>query len=453
MSNTPSSPSSEPSPSRPVRADTLFASLSSRPPLSEIPAEIRQFLTEYFSRKKAVPFGKYWVLDTVLPPYPSRAFDNFILGLSQDSPDRQRLFSVSLAVTNKCPNTCWRCSNAGRSQDDVPLDALHRLAAELLDLGACSIALTGGEPLLREDLEDIFRSFDDRASLTLNTSGDGLTAARARRLRQSGVLTVSVSLDSSDEQEHDRYRGRRGAFRMAVEAISTARDAGLYPYVMTVATPELVEGDGIPSLVHVARQAGAMEVRLLEPMPVGGMTGRKDLLTRGRHRRRAMQHQLEFAKRDDLPVFSTASYRGRAAAFGCMAGCGHIYIDGSGEVCPCNYIPLSFGNVITRPLDAILSRMGERFAQPRCSCAARLLASHVPPGPLPTSPEVSEHVCDAHLPNTNRLPAFHALLAEARCKTQRAQSEGVYESIRDGEMVQEDAEIDTTVDAMDKGMD
>jgi len=447
MSNITSKTTSEFDRNGPVRADKLFASLMSSPPLSTVPAEIGQFLIDYFSCEKAVPFGKYWVFDTVLPPYPSRAFDNFILGLSQDPPDQRGLFSVSLAVTNRCTNTCWRCSNAGRSQQDMPLDVLRKLAGELLDRGACSVALTGGEPLLRDDLEDIFQAFDDRASLTLNTTGDGLTAERARRLRQSGVLTVSISLDSSDQKVHDRYRGRHGTFRIALKAITTARDAGLYPYVMTVATPELVEGDGIPLLVDVAREAGAMEVRLLEPMPVGAMAGEKDRLTRGRHRRKAMQHQLELAKRDDLPVFSTAAYRGRAAAFGCMSGCGHLYIDGSGEVCPCNYIPLSFGNVITQPLDAVFSRVGKCFPHPSRSCAARLLAPHVPPGPLPISPEVSEQICDAHLPKTDRLPAFYALLAEARRKTRQVRTQGVYESMRDMEVVQENVAIDITADA------
>ena len=190
MSNLPPDQGTEFDPRRPVSADKLFASLISSPPLSEIPAEIQQFLIDYFSREKAVPFGTYWILDTIFPPYPSRAFDNFIRGLSQDPLDGHGLFSVSLAVTNRCPNTCWRCSNAGRSQEDMPLDVLRKLAGDLLDRGACSIALTGGEPLLRDDLEDISQAFDDRASLTLNTTGDGLTAERARRFRQSGILTA-----------------------------------------------------------------------------------------------------------------------------------------------------------------------------------------------------------------------------------------------------------------------
>jgi len=81
MNSSPHRPGAGFDPSIPVRADKLLANLSSRPPLSEVPAEIQQFLIDYFSRERAVPFGKYWVLDTVLPPYPSRAFDNFIQSL------------------------------------------------------------------------------------------------------------------------------------------------------------------------------------------------------------------------------------------------------------------------------------------------------------------------------------------------------------------------------------
>ena len=81
------------------------------------------------------------------------------------------------------------------------------------------ITLTGGEPLLRDDLEEIVELFDDRSCLIVGTTGDGLSAERAKRLRSRGVFGIGISLDSTDEQEHDRLRGMKGAFRTALSAL------------------------------------------------------------------------------------------------------------------------------------------------------------------------------------------------------------------------------------------
>ena len=321
--------------------------------------------------------------------------------------------SVSLAVTNRCGNHCTRCYNAGRSQQDLPLPVLGRVAHQLMDLGACSVALTGGDPLLREDLEDLCACFDERAYLVVNLTGEGLTLDRARRLKKAGVFTVSVSLDSELELEHDELRGRPGAYRDAVRALSTAREAGLCPYVMTVLTRPLTERRRLEALREVARRAGAVELRLLEPAAVGGMAGRRKGLMSGYLRRRVVKFEQDVARGDELPIVSVASSQSRPEAFGCQAGVGHLYIDGSGEVCPCNFIPLSFGNVAAEPLDEILRRMGGCFPRPRQTCAARQLARYVPPGPLPTSPEVSQQLCAERLPPCEVLPGFCQLLADA----------------------------------------
>ena len=88
------------------------------------------------------------MLNTQFPPFPSRAFDGLAAQLL-DTSGRQSLYSVTLAVTNRCLFNCWHCYNAGRNQRDMPLKVFRELAARLQDHGAIMIDLTGGEPLLR----------------------------------------------------------------------------------------------------------------------------------------------------------------------------------------------------------------------------------------------------------------------------------------------------------------
>jgi MoaA/NifB/PqqE/SkfB family radical SAM enzyme/SAM-dependent methyltransferase len=401
-----------------VRGDEFFRMLSARPPFSRLDPGLAVFFKDYLAHEKAVPFGGRSVINSHFPPYPSRAFESFVeqfFDLGRAGPAR-RLYSVTLAVTNRCGYRCWHCYNAGRSQEDLPITTLRAIASDLQALGAVQVTISGGEPLLRDDLEDIVGSFDERSCLVLNTTGDGLTSGRASALRGRGLFAVGVSLDSDDEAEHDRLRGRPGAFRAALAALRAAEGEGLYPYVVAVATREFLEPGRFRRFLAVVAGAGGREIHLLEPAPTGRLEGRSDIVLTESERGRILEYQREAAARDDWPVVSSFAYLESEGAFGCGAGLTHLYIDGSGEVCPCNLVPLSFGNAAREPLRVVLDRMGGHFRRPRPGCIGRLVAGHVPPGAVPSPPAVSEAVCSRCLPREEPLPRFFQVREEAAAR-------------------------------------
>ncbi len=399
-----------------MRGDKFFAQISTRPPFTKLHPRVGGFFKDYFAREKVIPFGDRFVVNTNFPPYPSPAFDNLAEQFGQlgDAATR-RLYSVTLAVTNRCPFNCWHCYNAGRIQTDTPLATLQHLAGDLQNLGAVMVTLTGGEPLLREDLPDLARAFDPRSCLVLGTTGEDLTPARARELRDSGFFAVGISLDSDLELEHDRLRGRPGAFQTALKGLQIARENGLYPYVVSVATREFLQRDRFLPFLEFAAGVGALEVHLLEPSATGKLAGQTDVLLTAAERQQLFAYQSEVAQRNDLPILSAFAYLESAEAFGCGAGLTHLYIDGSGEVCPCNLVPLSFGNLTRESLQQILDRMGRHFCRPRTGCVGRLLVKHHFPGiSLPTRPETSEAICERHLPRAHALPAFFRIRDEVK---------------------------------------
>jgi MoaA/NifB/PqqE/SkfB family radical SAM enzyme/SAM-dependent methyltransferase len=387
-----------------MRGDDFFLKMATRPPLTKLHPQVADFLKTYLQGEKAIPFGKHWVINTQFPPWPGRAFDNLVDHFLRD--EGRRLYSVTLAVTNRCPFNCWHCYNAGRSPEDIPLAALKQLAARIQDLGAVIVTLTGGEPLLRKDLAEICRGFDDRSCITVGTTGWQLTKKRARELRDSGVFAVGISLDSADRNEHNGMRGRKDAFDIALKGLETAREAGLYPYVVSVGTRDFLERERFMDFMHFVKEAGALEVHLLEACATGRLAGRKDVALTNAGRQLILDYQMEIARCDDLPVLSTFTYLEGKDAFGCGAGLTHIYIDGSGELCPCNLVPLSFGNITREPLEGILERMGRHFARPRPACVGRTLTPHAGNGPFPVPPDVSERICRDHLPQNHTLPRF-----------------------------------------------
>jgi len=394
-----------------MRGDDFFAQVAKRPPFTKLHPRVGTFLKGYFAKEKVIPFGNRFVVNTNFPPYPGPAFDHLVenFGKTGDAADR-RLYSVTLAVTNRCPFACWHCYNAGRSQVDMPLAALRNIAPRLQDLGAVMVTLTGGEPLLRSDLEEIAGSFDQRSCLILGTTGEGLTAERARALRDAGVFGIGISLDSDREAEHDELRGKAGAFRTALCGLAAAREAGLYPYVVSVATRHLLKRSRFMPFLRFAAGVGALEIHLIEPSATGRLAGRTDVLLTAAERQKLFDYQAEVAGDESLPILSAFLYLESAEAFGCGAGLTHLYVDGSGEVCPCNLVPLSFGNLTQEPFEQILDRMGRHFRRPRTGCVGRVLSKRFPAADLPTLPELSEVICEQHLPRTHKLPGFFHVL-------------------------------------------
>ena len=424
-----------------MRGDEFLVEVSQRPPFTKLHPKVAGFFKEYLSREKVIRFKDHFVVNTNFPPYPGRAFENLADGFhSLGDAQRRRLYSVTLAVTNRCTYDCWHCYNAGRNQTDLSFEVFKQVAADLQNMGAVMVTLTGGEPLLRDDLEEIAGLLDDRCCLVLGTTGAGLTAERARRLHDLGVFAVGISLDSIHAEEHDRLRGREGAFRTALSALRIAGHSGLYPYVVSVATRDFLQPDHFGQFMRFAAECGALEVHLLEPSATGKLAGRNDVVLSADERRLILDYQKEVADDEKLPILSSYAYLEASEAFGCGAGLTHLYIDGSGEVYPCQMVPLSFGNVADVPLAEILKRMGDHFRKPRAGCVGKLLAGQtaagqipagqIPAGQCPTSAETSAEVCRRCLPSSHELPRFFQIRSQAQ-EVGREELKAAYDRVHD----------------------
>ena len=125
-----------------------------------------------------------------------------------------------------CDYCCVRSSPTARRRE-LGRDRVRRIAREAPPLGVREIFVTGGEPFLLDDIDDIVISLVAAAPVTLLTNGmlfRGPRRAALRRLPRAGV-TLQISLDSPDPALHDAHRGH-GAWRRAVEGIEVARAEG-----------------------------------------------------------------------------------------------------------------------------------------------------------------------------------------------------------------------------------
>ncbi len=408
----------------------FFKHIAVKPPFSKMHPGVAAFFKDYLAHEKVIPFGGRSVLNTHFPPYPGRAFDNLIKQFNSIGDiTKRRLYSVTLAVTNRCMYNCWHCYNAGRSQKDIPLTILKEVVRQLQNMEAVRVTLSGGEPLLRDDLEEIADTFDDRTFLNLNTTGYGLTAGRAQALKESGIFAFGVSLDSIDPAEHNRLRGKKGAFQTALNALQLASENGLYPYIVTVATHEFLRPENFMPFMRFAGESGALEVHLLELCATGKLSGNQEVLLNQADKKMILDYQKDIAQNEELPILSSFLYLESPEAFGCGAGITHLYIDGSGEVSPCNLVPISFGNITEEPLPGILEKMSCHFCKPRTQCIGHVLAQHIPDENLPVCPEVSHELCEKHLPREHALPRFFRIKAEEQEEVGHKELQSAYNKV------------------------
>jgi len=118
---------------------------------------------------------------------------------------------VYIEVTNRCNLSCFHCyASANQNQiDEMDTKTIFRLIDELSELGVIEIIITGGEPLLRNDIFEIMQYIADKnISFVLFTNGVLLDENKIKRLKKLKVEMVAVSLDSSDPDVHNRVRGK-----------------------------------------------------------------------------------------------------------------------------------------------------------------------------------------------------------------------------------------------------
>jgi MoaA/NifB/PqqE/SkfB family radical SAM enzyme/ubiquinone/menaquinone biosynthesis C-methylase UbiE len=378
--------------------------------LSLFTPSLYDYFMNYLEVERIRRYGDQFVINSFIPPFPSAAFDRFLWAFFGKG-EKPPIQSVDLAVTNACPFHCWHCYNAGRRVADLPTETLKRVVRELQDQGAMVINFTGGEPCLRPDLPEICSALREDSCGLVSTTGYGFTDEMAQRLQDARVYSIAISLDSADEKEHDRKRGIEGAFSIALKGIETAKKRGFYTYLCTVPSKALLEEENFRKLVELADHCGISEVQLLEPMPAGRLWSAKSDFGEAEFEKE-MRYMREYNAKENGVVISSFGHMESPEFFGCSAGHSHIYIDGTGEVCPCNLIPVSYGNAAEEPLADIMIKLQEDFHRPFANCLVRTLSSFFKELAKEDKPARADTIPAVPVPDDEDLPRFFRILAD-----------------------------------------
>jgi MoaA/NifB/PqqE/SkfB family radical SAM enzyme len=307
---------------------------------------------------------------------------------------------ATIAVTYACQCDCGHCSAAAlRGGRPVPGGALgfaelRDVIGQAVDLGATSIVFTGGEPLLHPRLPELVEAVDPaKAVCTVFTNGEYLDAGCVEQLTRAGVFGVYVSLDAATAAGHDGNRKRPGLFDKALAGIGRCRAAGIPVGISTYATPLAIAGGALDALMELARALEVLEVFIFDVAPAGRLHDRGDCLLDDADAARLRDLREAYNARPDFPrvvhqsLFSSAAYP--CVAEGCPAAMVQLHVRANGDVTPCDFTPLAFGNVRRQSLAAVWQAMSRDalYAEPSARCRlvrpefrARLAAAAGSPG-------------------------------------------------------------------------
>ena len=194
------------------------------------------------------------------------------------------LHDLRISVTDRCNFRCTYCMPKelfGANYKFMPrsellsFEEIVRLAEIFVAHGVRKIRLTGGEPLLRQRLEDLIRMLSAVAGLedlTLTTNGSLLTLSRARRLRAAGLKRLTVSLDAVDDTVFSSMNDVGFSVEPVLQAIDDAGRAGLSPVKINMVVKRGVNDHEIVPMAERFRGTGHI-VRFIEYMDVGNSNG------------------------------------------------------------------------------------------------------------------------------------------------------------------------------------
>jgi len=263
---------------------------------------------------------------------------------------------ISWNVTLRCNLKCAHCYiNANETQpvNELSTDGAKMLIHQITEVSRPLLILSGGEPLLREDIYEIIRYGADRGlRMGMGSNGMLIDEEAARRLEEAGMGTVAISLDSSIPEHHDRFRGVKGCWQHAVDAIKALKKTRIEVQVNCTVTQE--NYDEVEDIMALAEELGVDNFHLFFLVPTGRGTELKDITPE-------MYEEMIASTLSKIPKYKLNVKPSCAPQFmriaksqgvdmsrwvrGCMAGLYYCRIYPSGEVTPCPYLPLNLGNI------------------------------------------------------------------------------------------------------------
>jgi MoaA/NifB/PqqE/SkfB family radical SAM enzyme len=261
---------------------------------------------------------------------------------------------IQMQYNYACNFNCVHCAIKKVQKNDTGRSLTPKDVAELArqadELGLARFVITGGEPLVFKDFDEVVAAINpDKFYINCDTNGWLLDDEKAKHLKDIGVDRIQLSIDSLNAKEHDDFRQMPGSHERTMRAVEASLKAGLQIFIQTVVTKQRLYSEEFVEFVKYFN-AKDIGVFVSYAKPVGSWERNYDNLI-SREDMKYMSDVLE--KQYKVFTHLTSAY---GLDLGCIAVKGMFSVTQFGDVLPCPYIHTSLGNILREPLKDIIDR-------------------------------------------------------------------------------------------------
>ncbi len=317
---------------------------------------------------KFVKIGRNTRIDLYCPGFPSEAFYTAcrkFMTFDEKLPCTTVLISVTSACIYNCPH-CYQMLDKGK---DMDIGILVDTVRKLQNKGTAFFNIEGGEPFIVFDrLKEVCRSIDGRSEIWINSTGFGITLERLMELKRFNVTAIMFSLHSPNPEDMNKFMGKSNAWNTMEDAISLCHKAGIPVAFNSCLKKEDFYNGNFEKIMELIKGLKASVIQIIKPKPSGGWLQNgverfedKDFL---RLNELISRYNQDNAFRD-YPSISAQVIEEGPEVFGCTAGgTDRFYINAKGDLQPCEFLNVSFGNIATEDFDGIYKKMRDCFEVP-----------------------------------------------------------------------------------------
>ncbi len=284
---------------------------------------------------------------------------------------------IAWEITRRCNLSCIHCrasAEKGPYPGELSTSECLVLLDDIASFSKPVIILTGGEPLLREDIFEVARYGNEKGlRLVMAVNGTLVDEKVAQNMQDAGIQRMSVSIDGATAESHDRFRQVPGAFEGALRGIRLAKNVGLEFQINTTITSQ--NRHELPAILDLAMDLGAAAHHVFLLVPTGRGKELKEQEVTAQDYEETLTWFYDQKGRSPLHLKATCApqfYRilrqkakkeGKNVTYenfgldattrGCLGGVSFCFISHIGQVQPCGYLELNCGNIREDTLEHI----------------------------------------------------------------------------------------------------
>jgi cyclic pyranopterin phosphate synthase len=179
------------------------------------------------------------------------------------------VLNLRISVTQKCDKHCPYCHREGENNPSTAMsvEEIIRIVKIAISFGVSRVKITGGEPLLRNEIIEIVKNIaelEGLKDLSMTTNGTNLKTL-AEDLKKAGLNRVNISLPTLDPKTYHDLMG--GDLKDAIEGVQAAVEAGFRPVKLNMLVLKNVNDGEVEKMIQFAEQSGAI-LQLIELEPI-----------------------------------------------------------------------------------------------------------------------------------------------------------------------------------------